>query len=128
VYAECEVRRGNEQQAAWLASAENIKHGKPRTNKDKQAAVMLALQSEIGKQASARKIAAHCCVSVPMVSRMQKRLAAGVTVATPKRPPKIKASIRANDPEEATRQLVKSLGIEMIRRMAPYLAIALKPK
>jgi hypothetical protein len=67
-----ELRPGDQEAATLNALASNARHGLPRTNKDKRAAVerLLSMRPEW----SNRRVAAHCGVSDPFVSEIRQVL------------------------------------------------------
>lgn len=81
-HAECVVKKGTLDDAKWLAAGANVSHGLRRTNADKRAAVLMALATEKGKEASERELAKWCGVSHEMVRQIQKGTSATPKVST----------------------------------------------
>jgi hypothetical protein len=74
--AKCIVIDGTREDARWLSYGANKDHGLPRTNPDKQRAVVAALKHPNGAKLSDGQIAEHVGVSQPMVGKYRSQLAA----------------------------------------------------
>jgi hypothetical protein len=68
------IREGTLEEAQWLACAAN--RGLARTNADKRAAVLSALNHPRSRGLSDRALAAHCGVSDPFVGTIRRELSA----------------------------------------------------
>lgn len=66
----CDVAKGSEAEARWMACSANQTHGLRRTNADKRRAVTLAL--ELHPEKSDRAIAEHCGVSNKFVGDVRQ--------------------------------------------------------
>jgi hypothetical protein len=67
-----QVGRGSIDDAAWYATGVNQSHGVRRSNADKRKAVLMALETPAGREASSAAIAKHCGVSDMLVSGIRR--------------------------------------------------------
>lgn len=74
----CELHKGDFQDAVWYSLGANKQHGLPRTNEDKRAAVLKALQDELHGRQSSRAIALHVGVHPSTVDKIRAEVTAGV--------------------------------------------------
>lgn len=70
----CVVVTGTREDARWLSYGANIDHGLPRTNEDKQKAVVAALKHPKGLKLSDHKIAAHVGVVPTTVAKYRRHV------------------------------------------------------
>ena len=119
---EAEVREGGCRDALFFAAAANSDHGLRRSNDDKRRAVKVLLDDPEWSEMSDNRIAAHCGVTQPFVSKLHKEgqeddvnsneheaEEGGYNGYTPSGPSKSKARVPSketpNDPSAAERRI-----------------------
>jgi hypothetical protein len=70
----CNVTNGTREDAQWASYGANVTHGLRRSNGDKAKAVKAALRHPKGPGTTDSKLAEHCGVSMPTVSKYRAEL------------------------------------------------------